>query len=280
LRETLFDERESVVLTSATLAVAGSFDYLCERVGLPRARLEELVLPSPFDFLRQAVLCLPADMPEPSDHSFEESLVDVAAQTAIALSGRTLVLFTNSMQLQACAELLRQRLRDEGIKVLAQGKGGSSRRALADRFRADAQAVLLGTNSFWEGVDLPGSALSCVVIVRLPFRPPSDPLLQARSELLRDPFVELALPEAVLRLKQGFGRLIRRATDRGAVVILDPRVRTRAYGRHFLDSLPECAGFVGPRSDIPARVLGWVEDRDLSFENEGQASHRSGSVRA
>src|SRR5438445_865024 len=165
LRETLFDECESVVLTSATLAVAGSFDYLCERVGLPRARLEELVLPSPFDFLRQAVLCLPADMPEPSDPSFEESLVDVAAQTAIALSGRTLVLFTNSVQLQACAELLRQRLRDEGIKVLAQGKGGSSRRALADRFRADAQAVLLGTNSFWEGVDIPGSALSCVVIV-------------------------------------------------------------------------------------------------------------------
>ncbi|HEV3231812.1 MAG TPA: helicase C-terminal domain-containing protein, partial [Candidatus Dormibacteraeota bacterium] len=145
--------------------------------------------------------------------------------------------------------------------ILAQGRGTGNRRQLAERFAAHPDSVLLGTNSFWEGLDLPGQALSCVVIVRLPFRPPDDPIMRARGERLQDPFLELALPEAVLRLKQGFGRLIRRARDRGAVVILDGRVTSKTYGAHFLESLPECASWTGPAAGLAGAVTGWVEGR-------------------
>ena len=146
--------------------------------------------------------------------------------------------------------------------------------------------MLCGTNSFWEGLDLPGRSLSCVVIVRLPFSPPSDPVFRARSEHLRDAFLQLALPEAVLRLKQGFGRLIRRATDRGAVVIFDRRVSTKSYGTHFLASLPECSSFVGPAAEVPEAIERWVSDRRISFSDgdfvgaEPTAPPGAGAVRA
>jgi Rad3-related DNA helicase len=136
-----------------------------------------------------------------------------------------------------------------------------------ERFVSLPQAVLCGTNSFWEGLDLPGRKLACVFIARLPFAPPGDPILKARSDRLRDPFLELALPEAVLRLKQGFGRLIRRANDRGAVVILDRRVSTQTYGTHFLESLPQCATYTGPAAAMPGAILEWVEDRNISFSD-------------
>ena len=272
LRGAIFDDRDSVILTSATLTVQGGFDYFRERVGLPASRLVELVLPSPFDFLEQALLCLPDDVPSPGDPGFEDALVEVIAGTALRLRGRTLVLFTSTEQLHAVSERVKLELLGEGIEVLAQGRGSGSKRALTERFASLPEAVLCGTNSFWEGLDLPGESLSCVVIVRLPFSPPNDPVVRARSEGLRDPFLQLALPEAVLRLKQGFGRLIRRATDRGAVVIFDRRVATRAYGRHFLESLPQCSSFSGPAGEVPGAIEQWVSDRGtLSFRNGAAA---------
>jgi ATP-dependent DNA helicase DinG len=225
------------------------------------------VLPSPFDFLEQALLCLPEDLPTPPEDDFVQHLVAAVAETARRLSGRTLVLFTSMDQLNEASLRLRQELLPDGIEVLAQGRGAGSRRALVERFVSLPEAVLCGTNSFWEGLDLPGKALACVFIARLPFAPPGDPIFRARSEKLKDPFLELALPEAVLRLKQGFGRLIRRATDRGAVVILDRRVSTRTYGAHFLESLPQCATYTGSAADMPAAILEWVEDRNISFSD-------------
>jgi len=268
LREALFEGRDSVVLTSATLAIGASFDYFRSRVGLPPSRLSELVLDSPFDFLRQALLCLPNDMTAPPDAGFEAQLTDIVESVTRSLEGHTLVLFTSSEQLAAVSDNLRGRLAPDGIEVLAQGRGAGTRRSLSERFAANPEAVLCGTNSFWEGVDLPATALRCVVIVRLPFRSPADPIVRARSALLRDPFVELALPEAVLRLKQGFGRLIRRSTDRGAVVILDSRVTSREYGKHFIAALPRCATFAGPSAEIPRAIQEWIGDRAaISFSN-------------
>jgi DNA polymerase III epsilon subunit family exonuclease len=286
LQEAVFDDRDSIVLTSATLTVEGGFDYFCGRIGLPASRLVEIVLPSPFDFLEQALLCLPDDIPSPGEAGFEDSLVEVIVGAALRLRGRTLVLFTSTEQLNNVSARVRDRLSIEGIEVLAQGRGSGSRRNLTERFASLPEAVLCGTNSFWEGLDLPGNSLACVVIVRLPFSPPSDPVFRARSEHLRDAFLQLALPEAVLRLKQGFGRLIRRATDRGAVVIFDRRVSTRGYGKHFLAALPECSSFSGPASEIPDAIERWVTDRRISF-NDGDlatgqpaAAPGTGPVRA
>jgi DNA polymerase III epsilon subunit family exonuclease len=286
LQSAVFEDRDSVILTSATLTVEGGFDYFRERVGLPASRLVELALPSPFDFLEQALLCLPDDVPSPGDDGFEDALVDVISDAALRLRGRTLVLFTSTEQLNHVSARVRDRLLPEGIEVLAQGRGSGSRRTLTERFASLPEAVLCGTNSFWEGLDLPGRSLSCVVIVRLPFSPPSDPVFRARSEHLRDSFLQLALPEAVLRLKQGFGRLIRRATDRGAVVIFDRRVSTRSYGTHFLASLPECSSFVGPAAEVPEAIERWVSDRRISFTDgdfagvEPAAPPGTGAVRA
>lgn len=261
LRDVLFAGRDSIVFTSATLSVGGSFDYFCERVGLSASRLTEMVLESPFDFLNQALLCLPEDMPAPGSAEFDDAVADTVEEVARTLQGRTLVLFTSNHQLAAVSERLAERLRPEGIEVLVQGRGAGTRRALSERFAAHPAAVLCGTASFWEGLDLPGKALACVVVVRLPFRSPTDPVLRARGQLLHDSFLQLTLPEAVLRMKQGFGRLIRRASDRGAVVILDVRVLTRGYGARFLESLPECASFAGPRAELAPAIGEWVGDR-------------------
>jgi DNA polymerase III epsilon subunit family exonuclease len=274
LGDAIFEDRDSIVLTSATLSLNGSFEYFRSRVGLSASRLNELVLPSPFDFLNQALLCLPDNLPAPPEEGFIDEVVEVVAETARRLAGRTLVLFTSTEQLIEASARLSAALAGDEIEVLAQGRGAGSRRALVERFVSLPQAVLCGTNSFWEGLDLPGRKLACVFIARLPFAPPGDPILKARSDQLRDPFLELALPDAVLRLKQGFGRLIRRATDRGAVVILDRRVSTRTYGTHFLESLPQCATFTGPAEEMPGAILEWVEARNISF-SDGARSHQT-----
>jgi DNA polymerase-3 subunit epsilon/ATP-dependent DNA helicase DinG len=183
---------------------------------------------------------LPTDIPEPNQPGYqryvEMAIVDIAA----ALGGRTLVLFTSYSQLSTTAKAIEQTLADAGINLLAQTEG-SSRQQLLDNFRMDgARAVLLGTRSFWEGVDVPGEALQAVVIVKLPFDVPSDPIFAARSETFDNPFFEYSIPETVLRFRQGFGRLIRRQDDEGVVVVLDKRVLTKRYGQAFLYALPEC----------------------------------------
>jgi DNA polymerase-3 subunit epsilon/ATP-dependent DNA helicase DinG len=167
------------------------------------------------------------------------------------------VLFTSHQQLRDVADRLRVRTSRGDLTVLAQNVDGTRRQLLA-QFQDDPRSILLGSSSFWEGIDVPGDALSCVVIVRLPFRVPSDPLQLARSATLADPFGQLALPEAVLRLKQGFGRLIRRQSDRGAVVLMDHRIANRTYGTAFLDALPRAAVHLGQCAEMAPAITQWL----------------------
>jgi predicted DnaQ family exonuclease/DinG family helicase len=257
LRERVYAERRSTVFTSATLAVGGSFDYFRSRVGLA-PDVEELILPSPFDFLHQALVCLPTDFPVPEHEDFNAHVVEAVAAVARRVGGRTLVLFTSHHQLRDVHAALKQRVDLDEVLILGQGIDGQRRQLLKSFEEAD-RPLLLGTASFWEGIDVPGERLSCVIMVRLPFPVPTDPVYAARAEQVRDPFAQLALPQAALRLKQGFGRLIRRSTDRGAVVILDNRILGRDYGKAFLDVLPPASRFVGPAAEISDRVGEWLD---------------------
>jgi Rad3-related DNA helicase len=256
LRERVFSERSSVVMTSASLAVAGSFDYFCSRVGLG-AEAETLLLASPFDYLQQALVCLPTDVPDPQTEEFELAVEEIVADVAGRLSGRTLALFTSHHQLRNVYTGLKHRRDLDEVLILGQGIDGQRRHVLR-AFEENERPLLLGTSSFWEGIDVPGDRLSCVVIVRLPFHVPTEPVFAARAERLRDPFLQYALPQAALRLKQGFGRLIRRHDDRGAVVILDNRVLERDYGRAFLEALPPASRYLGPASGMGERIEEWV----------------------
>jgi predicted DnaQ family exonuclease/DinG family helicase len=256
LRDRVYAERRSIVFTSATLTVGGTFDYFRSRIGLAD-NVEELVLPSPFDFYHQALVCLPSDFPLPEDEDFDRAVEDVVAETARRAGGRTLVLFTSHRQLRDVHTALKHRVDLDELLILGQGIDGQ-RRQLLKSFQETDRTLLLGTSSFWEGIDVPGDRLSCVIVVRLPFAVPTEPVFAARAEQLRDSFSQLALPQAALRLKQGFGRLIRTSTDRGAVVILDHRILGRDYGRAFLEVLPPASRFVGPASEIPDQVATWL----------------------
>ncbi len=243
IRERVLDPVDAVVLTSATLAVDRSFDHVRARLGLDdgtlaRERCETELLDSPFDLGRQVFAAVPRAFPEPTMRAHEEASAALIGRVVEAAQGRTFVLFTSYRALDRVRRALDRTLR--GIRVLAQGT--MERGRLLEEFRSGHRAVLLGTDSFWEGVDVPGRALSCVILARLPFRVPTEPIQRARTELVEarggDPFRDYAVPQAVIRFRQGFGRLIRSRTDRGAVVILDPRVVSRSYGRVFLGSLP------------------------------------------
>ena len=256
LRDRVYTERRSTVFTSATLAVGGNFDYFRSRVGIgPDA--EELILPSPFDFLHQALVCLPTDLPGPEHQGFDRHVEEVVAAVARRVGGRTLVLFTSHRQLRDVHTALKHRTDLDQVLILGQGIDGQ-RRHLLKSFEEAERPLLLGTSSFWEGIDVPGERLSCVIMVRLPFPVPTEPVYAARAEQVRDPFAQLALPQAALRLKQGFGRLIRRSTDRGAVVILDNRILGKDYGKAFLDVLPPASRFVGPADEIAEQVGAWL----------------------
>jgi Rad3-related DNA helicase len=234
LRRTLIDRHRSVVMTSATLGVAGTMTFTVDRLGVSDIA-GALRVGSPFDHANQAVLIVPSDIALPHDEHFAEEAALIVGDVARALGGRTLVLFTSHAAMREVGAQLAG-LEDTGIAVLTQGVDGS-RRAILERFAAGG-SVLLGTQSFWEGVDLPGDQLRCVIIAKLPFPVPDDPLIQGRSERYDDPFREYQLPLAALRLRQGYGRLIRSKTDRGAVVLLDRRVILQDYGPTFLASLP------------------------------------------
>jgi len=253
IRRTLADRHRSVVLTSATLAVAGSLSFALERLGLA-GHAEVLRVGSPFDYASQATLLVPTDIALPHEPAFTEEAAAVIADVASAIAGRTLVLFTARAALREVAERLRG-LEETGIAVLAQDVDGS-RRALLERFAAE-RAVLLGTQAFWEGVDLPGDVLRCVVIARLPFDVPDDPLVEGRAERYEDPFREYQLPQAALRLRQGVGRLIRTKADRGAIVILDRRIIARDYGPTLLASLPPARVVHAPSADLGTLVAEW-----------------------
>ena len=255
LRRGLVAPRRSAVFTSATLSVAGSFGFALERLGLTGIG-DARAFGSPFRYDEQAILVVPEDGALPSEPTFSEETAATIAEIGHALDGRTLVLFTAHGSMRDVAARLGP-LEESGIAVLTQGVDGS-RRALLERFAA-GRAVLLGTQSFWEGVDLPGDVLRCVVIARLPFAVPDDPLVQGRAERYEDPFAEFQVPQAALRLRQGFGRLIRTSADRGAVVLLDRRAIMREYGARMLASLPDARLLRVPRDDVAATVAAFCK---------------------
>jgi ATP-dependent DNA helicase DinG len=252
----LWFEKSSVILTSATLTTNGEFDYLRGRLNAQDA--DELMVGSPFDYENAAMIYIASDVPEPSDgHGHQKAIENALVPLAKATGGRMLVLFTSYSQLQKTSQAIEGPLAKAEISVFEQGEGASAS-SLLENFKETERAVLLGTRAFWEGVDVPGEALSVLVIAKLPFDVPSDPIVAARSETFEDPFTEYSLPEAILRFRQGFGRLIRTQTDRGLVVILDKRILTKRYGRYFTDSLPTCQVVEGPIFNLPMHATKWL----------------------
>lgn len=270
LHDSLFDKKEAVVLTSATITINQGFSYIVNRLGLQQSnssgRLRTLQVESPFDYKNQALLCVPTDV-LPVNGVAEEEFVDSLCESIVTLArisnGRMLVLFTSHRMLRATYAKLKPRLAEHQIRVFAHGVDSSSRSRLVYEFQRDKQAVLLGANSFWEGVDIPGDDLSLLVIVRLPFWPPNHPVSEARTEALekqgRNAFMEYSVPQAIVRFKQGFGRLIRTKKDVGAIVVYDRRLVDARYGRHFIKSLPGPWVYQGTEREVWKVLYNWLK---------------------
>jgi len=235
LKEYLYNRGTSFIFTSATLTTNNNFTFINSRLGLTDPM--ELIIPSPFDYARQAIIYLPTGLPEPSDPKFTQAAVKVIEGVLQRTRGRAFILFTSKRNLNKIDELL-----NVDFRLLRQGE--MTREKLLEEFTSDISSVLLATSSFWEGVDVRGEALSCVLIDKLPFAVPDEPLVEARIDYIRkkegNPFLEYQVPAAIISLKQGFGRLIRSCTDRGAMCLLDSRIQNRFYGKMFLKSLPPC----------------------------------------
>lgn len=247
LADFLFSKMQTVVLCSATLTTNKNFDFVRQRLGLVPELLENIAVSenayeSPFNFQQQALLAVPTDLPEPSSAKFTEAAAEKIFQAIEASHGSAFVLFTSYTMLKTCHQMLEERLKQKKYSIFKQGD--DNRQNLLQKFKTTTRAVLFGTDSFWEGVDVAGEALRCVIIVKLPFKVPSEPIIQARTEAIAaqggDPFMEYSLPNAIVKFKQGFGRLIRTKRDRGCIVCLDTRLLTKRYGQEFLDSLPPC----------------------------------------
>jgi len=283
LREDLFRRVETVVLTSATLADDNGFRFLATRLGLDDPALAPMtgVYASPFQYPRQAILAIPSDIPAPNADApaHLQAVVRIALDVADASDGGIFVLFTSHRDVRLAASEVRARGIERRWPLLVHGDDG--RDALLRRFRESGRAVLLGTASFWEGIDVPGRALRGLVIAKLPFRVPTEPLTAAHCEEIErrggDSFRDYMLPNAALRLKQGFGRLIRTATDRGVVVLCDPRAITKAYGRGLLAGLPPARRIVGGWESIVGEVRAFYEGSGP--QGSGVRSQESGGVR-
>lgn len=255
MKTAVYDAYDTIVLTSATLTVEKSFSFLAERIGLDKLsneRRTELILPAPFDYQKQVIIGIPLDMPEPGHPNFAEELGKVIFKALTISEGRAFILFTSYGLLNLIFRQLEKSLDLVGIRALKQGY--ENRHELLKRFRQDKTSVLFATDSFWEGVDVEGEALESVIITKLPFKVPSEPVTEARYEAVEknggNAFMDYAVPLAVLKFKQGFGRLIRRKTDRGSVLIFDNRVVQKSYGRRFMNSLPACYTKVGPKEEV------------------------------
>ena len=244
LRSQIFENISPVILTSATLSVHGDFTFLKERLGINNG--DELALDSPFNYRDNAMVYISSDVSDPKDaEAFERDVIDSIKVILNITQGRTLILFTSYEMLNKSYDALNRSNSSNRLNSLNfLRQGGMDSYKLVEEFKKNSHTVLLGTHTFWQGVDIPGDALQCVIIVRLPFKVPDDPVTEARLERLKengkDPFISYQIPNAILLFKQGFGRLIRTQSDKGIVVILDPRVKTRFYGERFLSSLPDC----------------------------------------
>jgi DNA polymerase-3 subunit epsilon/ATP-dependent DNA helicase DinG len=217
----------------------------------------ELVLSSPFDYRASTLLYIARDVPDPRNSAYLDSVREAIAGLAQALDGRTLALFTSHAAIRSIHQRLRDDLRMSAITVLAQDIDGSPNQ-LVERMKRDSRTVVLGVAAFWEGVDVPGDELSGLVVTRLPFDVPTDPLFAARSEQFEQPFQQYSLPRAALKFRQGFGRLIRTASDRGVVAVLDSRIFTKSYGSTFIRAIPECTVRHGPVGELGLAARDWL----------------------
>ena len=253
LKERLYSKCDTVVMTSATMAVNKSFQFLKTGLGLEdEQRVDELILPSPFNYEEQLLLTIPNDIPEPGNVGYADAISGLITKAVKASNGNALILFTSYTLLETVYKNICGELEDDGILALKQG--AFPRGKLLDKFRIEDNSVLFATDSFWEGVDVPGDALKLVVIARLPFRVPTEPIIEARVEYMEsqglNSFMDYSVPVAVLKFKQGFGRLIRTKTDKGAVLVLDKRVISKFYGKFFLKSLPDCTRIIDSSQNI------------------------------
>jgi len=244
LKTCLYDNYNTIILTSATLAINKNFKFLKDDVGLHQItgeRLTELILNSPFDFKRQVIIGIPTDISEPSEPGYASALEENILKTVEISGGRALILFTSYSLLDNLYRRLSPRITHLGYTCLKQGM--DNRHNLLETFKKDKTSVLFATDSFWEGIDVKGDALECVILTRLPFKVPTEPIIEARVEAIEraggDAFYNYSVPMAVIKFKQGFGRLIRSRDDRGVVIIFDSRVATKRYGKIFLQSLPD-----------------------------------------
>jgi len=239
LQEKLFDKLETVVMTSATLSSNGKFDFIKDRLGLDNGKTDTMLAPSAFDYQKQAIIYLPKAMPEPRAPEFNQMAANEIIKLLNITNGRAFVLSTSNFSMNALYELVSMRV---NFPCLVQGS--MSKAGLLERFRKTPNAVLFATSSFWQGIDVQGEQLSCVIIDKLPFAVPTDPIVAARTRFIDanggKSFFDYSVPNAVITLKQGIGRLIRSSTDKGVIALLDPRLKTKGYGKDFLNSLPRC----------------------------------------
>jgi predicted DnaQ family exonuclease/DinG family helicase len=262
LSEELLARKDSVVFTSATLATQGNFDYLRERLGIAEDS-DQLLVGSPFDYQKAALLLIPEDMPPPSADGYMAAMSRVLVDLGKSLNGRTMALFTSYAALRGVSQQIRAALMAEGIQVLAQSIDGSPQQLLR-RFSENPKSVLLGTSSFWEGVDLSGDVLKALVLTRLPFQVPTDPIVRARSDQYADAFHQYSVPQAVLRFRQGIGRLIRNKGDKGTLVVLDKRITGRSYGQAFLKSIPPCTLQPSTQATVGTLAAQWVRESNAA----------------
>jgi len=282
LAEQVFSRKDSIVLTSATLTVNETFEYAVNQLGLDRLedkQVKTVLLPSPFQYEKQALVLIPRDFPEirgsNADAKFLEQLATSLSELALVTEGRMLVLFTSYKMLKQVHGELKLRLTGHHIQVLGQGIESSNRSKLIRMFQETSRCVLLGTSSFWEGVDVPGDALSLLAIVRLPFQPPNHPYVEAKSEYMKsrqqNPFMKYSVPQAVIQFKQGFGRLVRTVHDRGIAVVYDTRVIDTQYGKYFLRSLPKPRIEQTATADMPSRIREWLRSVN-QHDQEGKGN--------
>lgn len=265
LRERFFSIKKGVVLTSATLTVNHSFDYMIKEIGLAKKTTLTMTIPSPFDYKKQVQLLIPEDLPEVNSTSLEDYVIGITEHIitiAEATKGRMLILFTAHDMLKKTYELIKESGFLNDYAMIAQGITSGSRSRLTRNFQRYEKAILLGTSSFWEGVDIPGEDLSCLIIVRLPFSPPDEPLTEAKCQVIKqqggNAFLEYSLPEAILRFKQGFGRLIRTENDRGILMVFDKRIITAKYGKDFLKSIPNVPMKKGNIDELVEIIYKWL----------------------
>ncbi len=266
LNDGLYEGKATIVFTSATLGIRGKLTYFLRRMGLesiPESRMQTHCLGSPFDYRKQALVCTPRFMPSPKSAEFQQAVDTLLHDLMLKTKRGTLALFTSYGMLNRTYDAIKPGLRANGVLVLGQGIDGS-RTNITNRFKLEETALLLGTASFWEGIDVPGNALQVLGIVRLPFAVPSEPLVAAHIEELekqgKNPFLNYSVPEAILKFRQGFGRLIRNKTDRGAVIVLDSRVLSTRYGRAFLEALPVGYHSFNTREEMIGAISAWFDD--------------------